>query len=227
MKRHVFASMIPLFFAVMVAAMFLASPAYADDVVMTMSPSSLTFPENGSLSIVFTITNTSATETIGSDGFSSTAGSTISGDPTDLTGSGSFTFAGPGSCPNAPFNLAPGQSCHVQVTFTGGFISENSGGETDADSGVTPISVDFAYCVFVPGGPCVTKNGTPTGPLWNVSENVNMTVTDPVPTTTAPEPPSGLLLGAGFVLLTMSLRRKREGVRKTKATSIFTDPGYL
>lgn len=206
MKKYVFAlmSLTVLFFALVALATFLAGPAYADDVVMSPIPSSVTEQEGQTMTLNFTITNTSATDSV-QGSFTLFGSLTIIGDSSDAP---FFSFV-PGSCP--PATLGPGDSCTISTTWLGGGLGETGiGSETDDDSGTDQMSMVFSYCIVVPGAGCLTTNGTPVGLLYSASDTFNFTVTDPVPTANAPEPSAGLLLGAGFVLLAGYFRLKRQ-----------------
>jgi hypothetical protein len=189
MNLRKFVRRVALTAAVPALAAFLACPAYADDVTLTMSPASLTVTEGNSLTITFTGTNVSS-DAVQTDFILATTG--IFGGP-DLNDVPSSFSISPGTCTVGGLILGPGASC----TFSFTFGTDNPSGETDTDFGMETASAALGYCVFSVTGACTGINGGVV-PFQASSGFFNVTVTDPAPT---PEPSSVHLVLAGLTAL--------------------------
>jgi PEP-CTERM motif len=189
MSRGLLISFAQCLFAIAVLCLFLwpapaaaSSSVSADGLTLTLNSTTTTMTEGGTLVLDYTASNGSGSDV--NSGATSISFGATTGDTTDVFSSVSPVIGSP--CVElAPVN---GGSCDLTLTLT----SLSGLGETDGDSGVTPLTVTWETS----GPPACPST---IGPFCVLTLTTNITVLDPTVSTPAPEPSSLLLVGSGLL----------------------------
>jgi hypothetical protein len=192
-------------FALLVASIFFvgtfsSSPAYGDNVTLTLTSTNLTAPEAGpGPTLDFTLSNNSGSPIeVWTGGIAFSYGVTFSsGDPTDQVISHFGFPLNLGTCTGP---VATGSSC----TFSAGLVQllDPPSAVEDADFGVDLVDFTVKYV------PCDPATGGCSSTPASVDSLFEYTVVDAGATVPTPEPSTLMFLGTGLLgLMVLAYRR--------------------